>query len=344
MATFDIFNNDAFSVSQLTGTIVDIPRVPTLLGDMGIFSESGITTPSFMIERKGAALNLVPTAPRGGVGQTLESTNRKLITLSTVHLPQRDAILADVVYGIRAFGSETEVESLSTVVRERMVQMRTNLDLTLEYHRLGALKGLVVDADGSTPILNVYTAFGMTQTVQYWNIATASTTIDPTELTANLKSTIRAKLGGRSYTRVRVICSSGFLKKFRGHNKMKEAYALWREGAFLRSSGTSPSGARVDFEFDDVVFTVYEGEVGGNELVEDGYAYAYPEGVPGMFRTVYSPADYMETVNTVGVPYYAKQERMRFDKGVELEAQSNPLCFNQLPETVIKLSVLATAP
>lgn len=67
-----------------------------------------------------------------------------------------------------------------------------------------------------------------------------------------------------------------------------------------------------------------------------------PEGVPGMFRTVYSPADYMETVNTVGVPYYAKQERMAFDKGVELEAQSNPICFNQLPEAVIKLSVAAS--
>jgi len=344
MATFDIFNNDAFSVSQLTGTIVDIPRVPTMLGDMRLFSESGITTPSFMIERKGAALNLVPTAPRGGVGQGLESTGRKLITLSTVHLPQRDAILADVVYGIRAFGSETEVESLSTVVRERMVQMRQNLDLTLEYHRLGALKGLVVDADGTTPILNVYSAFGMTQVTQYWNIATASTTIDPTELTQNLKAAIRAKLGGRSFTRVRVVCSSSFLKKYRGHNKMKEAYARWQEGAFLRSSGTSANGMQEDFAFDGVVFSVYEGEVGGNELIEDGYAYAYPEGVPGMFRTVYAPADYQETVNTVGVPYYAKQERMRFDKGVELEAQSNPLCFNQLPEAVIKLSVLATAP
>lgn len=344
MATFDIFNNDAFSVSQLTGTIVDIPRVPTMLGDMRLFSESGITTPTFMIERKGMSLNLVPTAPRGGVGQPLKSNDRKLIPLATVHLPQRDEILADVVYGIRAFGSESEVESLSSVVRERMVQMRSNLDLTLEYHRLGALKGLVVDADGTTPIINVYRTFGMKQTVQYWNIATASTTIDPTELTQNLKAAIRAKLGGRSYSRVRVICSSSFLKKFRGHNKMKEAYALWREGAFLRAGGGTANGMQADFEFDDVVFSVYEGEVGGNELVEDGYAYAFPEGVPGMFRTVYSPADYMETVNTVGVPYYAKQERMRFDKGVELEAQSNPLCYNMLPEAVIKLSVLATAP
>ena len=342
MATFDIFNNDAFSVSQLTGTIVDIPRVPTMLGDMRLFSESGITTPTFMIERKGMSLNLVPTAPRGGVGQPLNSNDRKLIPIATVHLPQRDEILADVVYGVRAFGSETEVESMSNIVRERMVQMRSNLDLTLEYHRVGALKGLVLDADGATPILNVYSTFGMTQTTQFWNIATPATSIDPTELTQNLKAAIRVKLGGRSFTRVRVVCSAGFLKKYRAHNKMKEAYNRWQEGAFLRTSGSSANGMSVDFEFDGVQFSVYEGEVGGNPLIEDGFAYAFPEGVPGMFRTVYSPADYMETVNTVGVPYYAKQERLRFDKGVELEAQSNPICFNQLPEAVIKLSVAAS--
>lgn len=74
---------------------------------------------------------------------------------------------------------------------------------------------------------------------------------------------------------MRVVCSSGFLKKFRGHNKMKEAYARWQEGAFLRASGTSPNGLQ-DFVFDGVVFSVYEGEVGGNEAVEDGYAYAFP--------------------------------------------------------------------
>ena len=66
MATFDIFNNDAFSVSQLTQTIVDVPRIPTYLGDSGLFQEYGITTTSFMIVRKGSNLQLVPAAPRGG--------------------------------------------------------------------------------------------------------------------------------------------------------------------------------------------------------------------------------------------------------------------------------------
>ena len=52
MATLDIFNDDAFSVSQLTQTIVDIPRVPTQLGDEGMFNECGISTTTMMIDHR----------------------------------------------------------------------------------------------------------------------------------------------------------------------------------------------------------------------------------------------------------------------------------------------------
>ena len=337
MATFDIFNNDAFSVSQLTQTIIDVPRVPTRLGDLGIFQEYGINTTTFMIERKGSNLQLVPTAPRGGVGQTLESENRKLIPVATVHLPQRDSILADVVQGVRAFGSETEVEAMSTVVAQRLEKMKSNLDLTLEYHRVGALKGLVLDADGTSQILNLYTLFGMTQVTQFWNIATSGTSADPKELCVKLKRAIREKLGGRSFTRVRVECSVGFFDKLIAHQNMKKAWDLWQNGQFGRSDQSDS-----DFEFAGVVFHIYEGGVGGTDFIEDGFAYAYPEGVRGMFQTAFAPADYMETVNTTGLPYYAKQEVMPFNKGVMLESQSNPICLNTLPEATIKLSAAAS--
>lgn len=337
MATFDIFNNDAFSVSQLTQTIVDIPRVPTRLGDRGLFREYGINTPTMMIERKGAALTLVPTAPRGGPGQTIGSTNRKLIPVATVHLPQMASVLADEVYGVRAFGSETEVESMQNLIRTKLETAKMNLDLTLEYHRVGALKGLVLDADGSTTILDVYNLFGMTQVTQFWNIATTGTSADPKQLCVNLKRAIRAKLGGRSFTRVRVECSAGFFDKLVGHGNMKTAWDKWQDGAYLRQDQSE-----ADFAFADVVFSVYEGGTSGGDFIEDGFAYAYPEGVTGMFQTAYAPADYMETVNTQGLPYYAKQEVMQFNKGVSIETQSNPICLNTLPEAVIKLSAAAS--
>lgn len=337
MATLDIFNNDAFAVSQLTATITDIPDVPTKLGRLGLFQEYGISTTTMMIERQGASLKLVPTAPRGGVGEPVALTGRKLIPVAAVHLPQRGSVLADEVQNVRAFGSETEVDAVMNVVRRKLTTMRQQLDLTLEYQRVGALKGVVYDADGSTVLWDMYEIFGFTQETMFFNMATPSTTVDLKQRVIDLKRRIQTKLGGRAMSRVRVECSEGWFDKFIGHDKMVAAYDRWNSGAFNREDQSTS-----DFVFADVVFSVYSGGTAAGDFIPDGLAYAYPEGVPGMFQTAYAPADYMETVNTVGLPYYAKQEPMPFNKGVAMESQSNPITFNSLPEAVIELSVAAS--
>jgi hypothetical protein len=47
----------------------------------------------------------------------------------------------------------------------------------------------------------------------------------------------------------------------------------------------------------------------------------------------------METVNTLGIPYYGKIEPMPFGKGVSGEAQSNPLHLCTRPRAVIRLTL-----
>lgn len=341
MATLDIFNDDAFSVSQLTQTIIDIPRVPTQLGDEGLFREYGIATTSMMIERTGSGLKLVPTAPRGGVGASAGRERRKLIPIAAVHLPQRDIILADEVQNVRAFGSETEVQGVQRVVRTQLEKLKGNIDLTLEYMRAGALKGKVLDADGVTELWDLYSIFGMTQQTIGFNINTAATSVDLRQKTEDLKRAMQRKLGGRSFTRVRVKCSESWFDKFVGHDKMYAAWEKYQDGAFNREYPGQ------NFLFNGVLFQVYSGFVvkaNGDEVpfIEANTAYAYPEGVPGMFQIAYAPGDYMSTVNTVGVPYYASQERLPHDKGVDLESQSNPIVLNSLPEAVIKLTTTAS--
>ena len=336
MATLDIFQDDAFSVTSLSQTITDIPDVPTKLGDKGLFQEEGISTLSFMIERQGSSIKLLPTAPRGGVREPMALGPRKLIPLQALHIPASWSVLADEVQGIRAYGSETEVEQASTLVARKLANVRASMDLTHENMRVGALQGLVKDADGST-LLDVYATFGMTQQTQFWNIALAANG-DPKASVIELKSMVRAKLGGRSFGKIRVICSLGFFTKLVNNTKMTKAWELWNQGAYLRSDQVNGG----DFEFAGVIFEVYDGGTSAGDFIEDGIAYAYPEGVPGMFQSKYAPADYMETVNTQGLPFYAKQEAMPFNKGVIGEAQSNPIHFNSLPEAVIKLSVAAS--
>lgn len=335
MATLDIFQNDAFSVSSLSQTIVDIPDLPTKLGDKGLFSEEGISTLQFMIERQGGSIKLLPTAPRGGVREPVALGPRKLIPLQAVHIPASWSVVADEVQGVRAFGSETEVEQIQTLVQRKLRAVRQSMDLTHEYMRVGALKGQVVDAEGHL-VLDVYQAFGMTQQTQFWNMTTPSTG-DPKASVIMLKDMIRKSLGGRPMGKVRVICSLQFFTNLVQNNKMLKAWDLWNQGAYLRSDQVH-SG---DFEFAGAVFEVYDGGLTvGNTFVPfipEGEAYAYPEGIPDMFQSKFAPADYVETVNTPGIPFYAKQELMPFGKGIIGEAQSNPIHFNALPEAVIRL-------
>lgn len=61
----DIFNDDAFSVVSLTKAVEDTPFVPGRVGQLGLFSEEGVSTTSISIEKVGSTVSLVPAASRG---------------------------------------------------------------------------------------------------------------------------------------------------------------------------------------------------------------------------------------------------------------------------------------
>jgi len=127
-------------------------------------------------------------------------------------------------------------------------------------------------------------------------------------------------------------CAPDFIDAVRAHPSIEAALAGW-QGATMMTA---------DHRSGDLV-------VGGVRLVEipnrankvyipAGCAYLTPEGVPDLFVTHFAPADYVETVNTEGLPLYAKAELLDFDRGVSIESQSNPISICSRPRTVIKLN------
>ena len=336
MPSLDIFNNDAFSMTQLTLAMQDLPHQPMLIGSMGLFDERGITTTSMMIERKGTTLNLVPTAARGSPGRNDINDKSKLIPISTVHLPQRGTVLADEVQNVRAFGSETELMAVQTVVNDKLEKLRNNLDVTLEYHRIGAIKGQVLDSDGTTVILDVFNTFGLSQQTHAMALTTDATKVKIKIAEAQRKA--EDKLGGLFHTGYVALCGKGFFDSLVGHPAVVAAYDRYLDGAFLRELQRSQNNGAPGFTFCNTVWREYRGSVGGISFIGDDDAYLIPTGIKDMFITRFAPADYMETVNTNGLPYYAKQEPMRMNKGIELETQSNPISLCTRPDAIVKLT------
>jgi hypothetical protein len=63
-----------------------------------------------------------------------------------------------------------------------------------------------------------------------------------------------------------------------------------------------------------------------------------PEGT-GIFKTYFAPADFLETVNTVGLPLYAKVAvDPEFGRWARIHTQSNPLALCLRPRAVIRIT------
>lgn len=331
MAEIAIFEDDAFSVSSLTAAINDQEYLPGRISSLGLFREEGISTLTVQIEKDGDTLALVPAGERGTSGLVVGGTKRTLIPFNTVHLPERFTIKADEIQGIRAFGTRSELQAVQDVVNKRLAKARRQLDATHEFQRMGALNGQILDADGKTSLLDIYKVFGVTRKKLPMGLGNPET-----ELRVRVGEALDMQedaLGSITSTGSRAFCGKNFWNKLIVHRSVKETYLNTMQAASLRGD------ARESFEFGGIVWERYRGKVAGVSFVHDDKALLIPEGVPDLYISSFAPADYMETVNTQGIPYYSKIEPLPFNKGVAGEAQSNPLhlCTRPLAQILLEL-------
>lgn len=334
MPVLDIFGNNAFSVTSLTAAVNNMPFIPGRIGQLGIFTEKGVPTTSVMIEEKNGALSLIPTSPRGAPANQNQSGKRKGRSLAIPHIPLEDQIRADEIQNVRAFGSENELEAVQTVVSDRLTDMMLKHDATLEHLRIGAIKGQILDADGTTVLYNLFDEFGVSA---YSEIDFDLDNATPASGAVRKKChevirKIEDALGVATYDHVHAMCSASFFDDLISHPEIVESYRRYQESSFLRAGMV-----RGSFEYGGIVFEEYRGKVGSVDFIADGKAHFFPVGAQGLFVQWNAPADFVETANTIGLPRYAKQAiDQRFQRFVELHTQSNPLPICTRPKVLIK--------
>jgi hypothetical protein len=334
MASMDVFTQDAFSLRSLTATINALPHKPGRIGQLGLFAEKGINTTTIEVESKAGTLSLIQTSAYGSPVTTVGRDKRTMRPFAVPHLAKGATIQAAEVQNVRAFGAETELQSVQALVTERLAYLKALHEVTIEHLRMGALKGIVLDADLTT-LVNFYTEFGVAQ--QTYDFAFADEDLDVRNGCVAVLRMIESALGNGVYSGARTFCSPSFFDGLVGHPIVKESFK-YQEGQVLRTD------LRRGFTFGGITFEEYRGTVGGVAFITDGEAYCFPEGAQvadgPLFQQFNAPADYMETVNTSGLPFYAKQAPdAKFNKFVEIETQSNPLPMCLIPRAVIKLTM-----
>jgi len=335
MATMDVFNNSAFSTTSLSGFVQKMPYVPQLLGSLNLFTPKPVRTRNIFVDRTEGGITLIPTSADGAPPESLGSTTRDAVALKTTRLAKQFTLYAAELDGIRASSTETELMAVQAEFNTRMMRIRADMELTHEHHRLGALQGLLLDADGSTVIYNYATAF---------NEAIPAATSFELDITttdvigicnAISRSMIRSGKGSLAGATIHALCGDSFYDALISHPNVEKFY-LNQQAAL--SLAASQAGIFQAFTIGGITFHNYRGTDDNSTVaIPTAEAKFFPIGAADVFEVAYSPLESAGFVNTPGQPLYAMnipdRDRNMWAKG---ELYSYPLYMCSQPRVLRK--------
>ena len=156
----DIWGGEGFTIETLTAAINSEPYRPGQISASGLFQEEGVSTTRISIEERNGKLSLVEPSKRGGPGETTGDEDRNLVPFDIDHFQRDDAVAADEVQNVRAFGSADQLEIIQDRVERKGKRHAQDLTMTLEHLRVGAIKGIVTTKSGKV-LHDLYSRFGI---------------------------------------------------------------------------------------------------------------------------------------------------------------------------------------
>lgn len=345
-----------FTNDRLTLALLKVPELPGRIGRLNLFRPEPLTTTRARIEVAGQRLALVPELPRGAPPTPDVRDRRGLIEVPIPHFPIRDTLLADSIQDVRAFGTN-EPESFPAEIQRRIDHMGRRLDLTLEWLRLGAVRGKVitaVDRITGAPVIvrDLFRFFNVApQPVLEWPIIGAGAIGQEAAAWAG-ELTEMVNILGRQMAQamptgdtvpftIHGIAGATFFDAFTAHPERRAAYFAIDNGPLVNPE----RGRQVTFR--DVTIEEYRAGPlpNGVQFIEPDVCHFFPVGtLPDLYVELYAPCDYIDAVNTKALPRYMKRQRLDFGKGEAIEASMNvmPLCTS--PRVLFTAKAVEWAP
>ncbi|MCX8016474.1 MAG: major capsid protein [Rhodocyclaceae bacterium] len=322
-------NLNDFTLTELTASINQFPVQWGWINKQGLFPARGIRTRTVTIESQSGTLALLPDHEWGGEGTVASKIRRDTYSFAIKQNVHEDIVLPGDVQDVRGFGIEGLTDVASEVAR-RLQRMRARHDQTLEWKRMGALKGIVTSGDGST-LVNLFATFGISQVTVDFQLGTGTT--DVLGKCAAVLNQVEDNLKGDVMTGVTALVSPEFYGKLINHAKVTDAYKYHSE-----ASARLGTDMRSAFTFGGITFVEYRASVNGSRFIAANEGHAFPVGTMDTFATYFAPADFNETVNTVGLPIYAKTWEKEGGRGTVIHTQSNSLPLCHQPAVLVKLT------
>ena len=327
-----------FDCTEMTAAVNKLPALPVYF--RRLFEVKGVKTTTVSLDIRKGRIVLIGDSERNTAPESLagRGAKREWMHLSCAHLAMSDTLAPEDLQDVRAFGS-TEPISVAEVYNDKMQQLKDNMTATMEFHRLGAIKGVVLDANGTTVLHDIFNTFGVTK--KKMDISFPKTAADDANpiLTSilNAKRHVEAAMGGTPFSHIECIIGSDAYDMLTSHKLVREYFERWLSN---RSNFGDNDYRKRGFPYGGLTFVERSDVVGGKTMVDAKKGHVYPVG-PGIFKQYHAPADWMETVNTMGVEEYARRDLKEKGRGIDMEWQSNPRTLCTFPEALIELNCKA---
>ena len=329
---------NAFEVVDYTEELQLVPNSWTLLNDSNVFSEEFLSTHTVTFEEQNQTIGLIGDQFRGAKPQANKDDNRKIRSYPVAHFPIVDAVKPEDIQGRRAYGATDMAETEAAVLARKMQRIRRNMDITLEVSRFSTMATGSLYAPNGTISGNLYTDFGITQTVVDFTLGT--TTAD---LVGKVETVIAAMQDtantGDVITGVIAYCSPEFFGRFISHAKITDAYKYFSatEGQMInRNRAGGNNGLYREFQYAGIRFVEVRTILAGQRLVPVGDVIFIPTGTTDTFVSYFSPANRMDFVNTVAERGYLWTYRDPKGGGIDIDGEFNVTSIVRRPQLVIR--------
>lgn len=330
---------------QLTGTINRLPNLYGLLNALNIFPSKSISATAVEIRYEDGKISVLPAVQRGGPPTVGAAKTGKTHYIEVPHFPHLDTITpADLQNMVEVEGDQFRPRTKEDELADKLQAVRQKHDITREYVRMGALKGVVKDGAGRT-LVDLYQTFGVVKKTVDFALDNADT--DIIAKGEEVFDHIATNLRGETMTGVEIMVSSSFFNKFVQHPKVEKYWLQHQAALGLAQMTRDPVSAYGrTFTFQNVDYREYKGfasmrDANGQTISEPfiaaGKGHARPVGTLDTFATYDAPPHHMDTVNKPGLEIFISQEILKHGEGVELKSQSNCIAVCRRPELLVEV-------
>lgn len=326
--------NYPFTAIDLTSEINRLDNVWGMLQQLGLFPGQGVSTTMVEIAMEDGRLKILAAEERGAPGSQGRIDPEKSIILKVPSFPHDETIKPEDLQDRFVFGSNRQQRrSVQTETAKKLARLRQLHALTLEYLRMGALKGEIVDGRNRT-IYDLFDVFQIQKKVVYFDFED-----DDSDIMGAIEAVLghmEDHLRGETMDGARAIVSPEFFLKLRQHPKVEKFFLNWQAATALAGRETG------DFELGGLRFRSYRATAtdmtgASRRFVTADKGHAYPTGTTDAHETYFAPAHHVAMANTLGTEIFVSPEILKHGRGVELHSESNPLPVWKAPELLVEL-------